>query len=107
MITVKRSEFRMVVEQDDDGPCWEDSEEFADERALLARGEVECVGVRAAVTLELPLGHSTVGHEVHSPGLWGIVVATRRDPYLGEVFDDQCRELAAMLSELGVAVVEE
>jgi len=73
------------------------------------RGEWCVWGIRASVTVKIPIGGTSAGghirHVVESPGLWGIE-SDSDESCFDEVFGEESDTLARMLRELGVKVVD-
>ncbi len=68
------------------------------------RGDWYMTGVRASVTLRIPIGSgTTVAQTITSPGLWG-VKSDAGDDHLAAVYADECETLATMLAAMGVTV---
>ena len=97
---IKKSDIRMVVTRDPEGPP-PDAE--TDLVRAYERGEFLYLGVHAEVGVSTGDGTATFC----SHGLWGVGVATRRDPYLGEVFEEQRNDLCALLTDIGIEVVDD
>ena len=69
------------------------------------RGDWCMTGVRAGVTLHIPIGDgSTVAQPITSPGLWG-VESDAGDEYIASVYAEECETLAIMLAAMGITVV--
>lgn len=104
-LTVKRSDFKRIVEADDNADVsYLDQEEFEQRREAFRNGDFSFVGVFARVTVFIPCanGKDKIIHDVRSPGVWGI--ETGDDDYLSQVFDEECATLEHMLTALGVKV---
>lgn len=101
---VSRGDFRREV-LPDEFPDWSYLEQdgFADRLKAYRRGDFHYLGVRAAVTVPIPMDGHYILHEVRSPGLWGIE-SDSGDDYLAEVFGEESHVLEEMLGALGVRV---
>ena len=109
-IKVSRVSFEKVIVIDDDADqSWAEQQGFEEDLAALKNGELTNYGVRARVEIQIPLA-STLQHGCHisqnieSPGIWGVTVANSDDPYIDEVFKEECNTLAQMLTALGIEV---
>ncbi|GEM_PF-2536844 len=102
--SVSRGDFRKEI-LPDEFPDWSYLEQdgFADRLAAYRRGDFGYVGVRAAMTVPIPMDGHYILHEIRSPGLWGIE-SDSGDDYLAEVFGEESHVLEEMLSALGVRV---
>ena len=106
---VDTKDFHKVVDYDPDPELhadYMDQEGFEEEKASWLAGDITCLYVFAAVTINIP--HGTDGtyitHDVHSPGLYGIFVYSQEDPYLDEVYKEECNVLISMLTTMGMSI---
>ena len=68
------------------------------------RGDWYMTGVRAAVTLAIPIGDGvTIAQTITSPGLWG-VESDAGDDHVAAVYAEECATLATMLAAMGITV---
>jgi hypothetical protein len=69
------------------------------------RGDWYMTGVRAGVTLNIPIGNGvSVAQTIMSPGLWG-VESDAGDDHIASVYAEECETLTAMLAAMGITVV--
>ena len=73
-----------------------------DEKQAWVNGELVCIYVKAIIQIFLKNTKVTVLLE--SPGCYGIVVNSVDDPYVQEIFEEECKILADMLIEMGMTV---
>lgn len=107
MLTVSRSDFeRQVITDEDPDASYLEQEGlgFEERLAEYRRGEFYFVGVRAKVTLHIPVERNThILQEVTSPGLWG-VESDSGEGYFNEVYAEEVEQLVSMLEQMGVKV---
>jgi hypothetical protein len=73
----------------------------AERLAAYYAGAWEMTGVRAKVTMHVPIGgNSFAVYTLTSPGLWG-VESDADENYLAEVYREQCAELAQAVWQMG------
>jgi len=103
---VNTKDFRLECDHDPDPDLsYMDQEGFEEEKKAWENGELVCVYVRARIQLHFKSTSSL--ETITSPGLYGIVLQTvdmDDDPYILEVFEQECKQLLDMLLELGVDV---
>jgi hypothetical protein len=106
-MTVKKSDYFKVVPYDTDPDIsFMDEEEHKQTKERWNRGEFECVGVKAAVELQIPYGKDFIDHVIESPGVWGVFVESKDNPYLEELFKEESKILTEMLTAIGIIVEE-
>lgn len=102
-----RSEFEMVIE-DDDCPDVSFMEQPGFEEDLRAwkAGELVSLYVYARVTARPEHGDE---REYRSSGVGGVIMSRRyslRDPHLAEIFQEECRQLEAELASEGISIAD-
>lgn len=100
-LVISRKAFVRHVE-DDDTPdsSFMDAPGFEEDKAAWESGAWICVGVYA--TVELPDGTTA-----RSFGLWNIFVGGGYgDPYLDDVYREECADLERQLKDRGIVVTD-
>ena len=97
---VQRSSFNLRIEPDTEIPNSDDPEQCA----AIENGDLRVYSCYASVELRIPHGGDFILQYITSPGLHGIIVANTNDPYMSEVFVEQCNILVSMLDAIGVVV---
>lgn len=105
-LTASRHNFRRV-ERIDEYPdaSWLDDDSGRERLDAFREGTWHLMGIQASANVLIPLGGHFVTQTVTSPGLFGIE-SDSDEAYLDQVFDEECANLASMLSAIGVTVTE-
>ena len=106
-MTVNKSDYYKVVENDDDpDTSFMDEEGHEETKKKWLNVELGCVGVQAEITLQIPCHNHYIEQTITSPGIWGVFVETRDDQYLEELFNEESEILTDMLTAIGIIVVD-